>query len=342
MKRWIVIYLFLCATLVFVLVVLRPQTNQGAAFAQQNNTQYPTSTPYPTNTFIPTVTIGYEETLIVAQSTADEARRINAVVTSEYEQRVLEQLQMTAEEDRRIQERLSWTATAALTSIPLTQTQQSVINTQIPMQNNLALAQLTATAQAPTQIAALIQAQESVQFVRLNKTVDVIAKIVLIVFILSIVWFFFSFPVQPKQEIPEPPSETVVMLKQDHGQGSFSLKRTVIPCTREQLTELALKVTTGKKTLAINNWEGADTLFTRPTILRVRSWLHLNKFAVSTDDNQLVPTPEGFDFFAAWLGNQVLPDEYEFDDINTPSPSHDFSMRNHEYEHKHGKEEAVS
>jgi len=314
MKHWIVIYLFLCAALVFVLVVLRPQTNRGAAFAQQNNTQYPTSTPYPTNTFIPTVTIGYESTLAIAQATADEARRINAVVTSEYEQRVLEQLQMTAEEDRRIQERLSWTATAALTSIPLTQTQQSVINTQIPMQNNLALAQLTATAQAPTQIAALIQAQESVQFVRLNNIANVVGKVAAIAFVLAFIYFCLKFPVQPKQELVEQPSETVVVMKQNNGQAT-NWKRLVIPCSPEQLTELAELAVNGEKKFGINRLETQSRLFRsqRETLLKVREWLQINKFVIQDENGSVTLNADGETFFTEWFELHKLPDTYEFE-----------------------------
>lgn len=309
-KRWIVIYLFMCSVLVFILVVLKPKTSNGAAFVQ-SVTQYPTGTPIPTNTFIPSATIGYESTLQVAQSTADEARRINAVVTSEYEQRLLEQVQLTAAYEQRVQEIYSWTVTAALTSVPLTQTQQAVMNTQIPMQNNLAFAQLTATAQAPTQMAALIQAQESVRYVKFNNIMDIIGRFLLMGFMGSLIYFVFKFPVQPKPEVPNP-GETVVMLKRDRGQGSFTMVRNTIPCSPDQLTELAQKIIEGKKTLAINQWEGAGTLFTRPVILAMRAWMRENGFAVATEENQLVPTVEGLDFFLGWLASQKLPSEFEF------------------------------
>jgi len=111
---------------------------------------------------------------------------------------------------------------------------------------------------------------------------------------------------EQKQEL-----ETVVWIKNIKDNGAKSLRYT-IPCSPDQLTELAEKITQGEKTLGINQWEGADTLFTRDVILHVRAWLRDNQFVTPTDDGQLAPTGELFDFFCGWLETKKLPDEYEF------------------------------
>lgn len=269
----------------------------------------------PTAAQIPTATIDYQSTAVIAQQTADEARRVNAMVTSQFEQRFHEQLQMTAEADRRVQEIYAWTVTAALTSIPLTETQQAIINTQIPQQQQLVSAQLTATKEGPTQIVAMIAAENQAKYGRINYLVGMFATGSIGVFAIGIVAFLFRLPMQAKPEPAHealPQTETVIQLKQNHGGGTYSLERMVIPCSPEQLTELAEKITQGLKTLAINQWEGKDTLFTRTVIHQVRGWIRLNEFAVQTDDGQMAPTNDFLNFLMGWLDKQALPAEFEF------------------------------
>ncbi len=279
-----------------------------------------TSTPRPTRTPVPTATIGYRETAIVAQATADEARRVNAVVTAAFEQRALARLQMTAQYEQRVREIYSWTATAALTSVPLTATQQAALNTQIPMRSTLESAYLTATHSAPTQEAAM---QQAIYF-RKYGAVDHFARwffiLVICVSLLALVAWMLRNPVLPKQTTEEQVEkdyddepETVVMLKRPGTGGDFSKQRFVIPCTSDQLTELCNGIVNGGRSFAINQWEGKDTLFTRDTILRVRGWFEMNTLAVHSPDNQLTATPEGEDFMYSWLESHRLPDNYYFE-----------------------------
>jgi len=87
--------------------------------------------------------------------------------------------------------------------------------------------------------------------------------------------FIFRLPI-PKQESIIEVEEKSTNLKQLFGYktkktGGANSTRHAIPCTPEQLSELAENIRQGKKTLAINQWEGFGTLFTRPVILRVRA-----------------------------------------------------------------------
>lgn len=300
----------------------------GQVQALDNPTQYPgavaTITAWPTQTPVPTSTIGYEATAQMAQATADEARRVNAMVTAEHEQRIQAQLMLTAQYEQQIQEIYSWTITAALTSVPLTATQQAIINTQIIQEQAIVAAQMTATHQAPTQVAAMARAQTEVRYANFYKMAQIFGLFSVGAFCLAIVFFILRNPVVRSEptEVDDVPEvrETVIQIKRDDGHGSISLQRQVVPCSPEQLTELAEKVLSGEKTLAINQWEGKDTQFTRPVIQQVRGWLQMNKYAISTGDGQLAPTPDGLDFLNEWLNTQRLPTEYGFRNDTKPAP----------------------
>jgi len=325
--------LFLFGSILFIAVmfirwigiqVSASQYRGVQAQAITNNTEYPseTRTQQPTVTLIPSATIGYQETAVIAQQTAMEAVRINAGITAEYEVRIQEQLQMTAEYEQRVQEIYQWTATAALTTIPLTATQQAMLNIQIPTQQAIIADHMTATHEAPTQIVAMINAKNHEKFGEVSYLSGIAGPWITLILVVGVLVFLFRLPVANKSETPERESqlETVVWIRNTKDNGAKS-KRMTIPCTPKQLTELAENITQGKKTLGINQWEGKDTLFTRDVILRVRAWLRDNQFVTPTDDGQLAPNNELFDFLCGWLESHQLPTEYEFGEKNVQTPA---------------------
>lgn len=290
-----------------------PQLARAQALAP-SNTEYPTSTRLITATATSVPTIDYQSTAIVAQATADEARRINAMATAEYVALLNEQLKMTAEIERQEFERDSWTATAALISIPLTSTQQAVLNVQVPTQQALISAQLTATKNAPTQIVAMVNAQNYQRYGKADYVLRMIFLASIAFFAIGITIYLLRQPVpQSKPVAIKQPvkTETVVWIK-DQNNGGATSTRFVLPCTPDQLTEFAEQITQGRKTLAINNWEGAGTSFSRDAILKVRSWLRDNGFASQTGDGQLAPTNELLAFLIGWLDTRQLPVDYQF------------------------------
>ncbi len=291
-----------------------------------NNTEYPTATytQRPTETIIPSATIDYQQTAIVAQSTADEARRINSMATAEYMRLVNEQLAMTQVVEQQNFMIQSWTATAALTTIPLTATQQAVNNTQIPQAQLIAAAQLTATKGAPTQLVAMENAKNYVKFAETNQRVNVVGKLSIIVFILGVLAFMFIYPMPAKSEPIETEEkesqlETVVWLKNTKDNGAAS-SRMVVPCSPEQLTELAEKITQGVTTFGINQWEQNCKTFKsdRNVIHAVRGWLQVNKFAYANGQGELAPSDEGLDFLCGWLDKQQLSNGFEFETPHSP------------------------
>lgn len=292
-----------------------------------NNTEYPTATytQQPTATIIPTATIDYQQTAIVAQSTADEARRINSMATAEYVRLLNEQLAMTQVVEQQNFIINSWTATAALTTIPLTATQQAVNNTQIPAQQNFVIAQMSATANAPTQIVAMTRADDYKKYSWIDNVVNIIGKFAISIFAIGIVVFIFRIPMvnkpEPTQE-KESQLETVVWLKNTKDNGAAS-SRMVVPCSPEQLTELAEKITQGVTTFGINQWEQNCKMFKsdRNVIHAVRGWLQVNKFAYANGKGELAPSDEGLDFLCGWLESKTLPTEYEFGVPHSPEMS---------------------
>ncbi len=264
----------------------------------------------PTRTPVPSATIGYQETAIVAQATADEARRVNAVVTAAFEQRVQEQLQMTAQHEQRVQEIYSWTATAALTSVPLTATQQAALNTQIPMKSTLESAYLTATHSAPTQEAAM---QQAIYYKKYG-AVDYFARwffvVVIGAFLLGLLAWILRNPVL--REPATQAEETVIWLKNEKDKGASST-RYAVPCSPEQLTELSELVVNGEKTFGINRLENGSRTLRRSVLYQVREFLTLNEFAVDAGAGQIALNEAGAQFLTAWFDEHELPNGYNFD-----------------------------
>ncbi len=295
-----------------------------------------TATPQPTASIVPTVTVDYQATLVIAQQTADEARRVNAMVTAEYQQRAQEQLQMTAQFEQRIQEIYSWTATAALTAIPLTATQQSINNTQAVERNQIVIAQMTATAAYPTQIIAVNNAMNKATFGKAYYVFGMFAIFSLGVLMLSGVYWIAKNPVMTKtqpeidDEVEAEPAqpETVTRINLYTNNGAHSESHDV-PCSPDQLSEFAEKFLEGA-TLRINNWEGSNTLWTRDVYIPFREWM-IKAGLVQEDvkpngSSQVTPKPELTVFLKGWLDGGVLPAGYEFETPRSPdsdkTPNH--------------------
>lgn len=290
---------------------------------------------------VPTVTIAYQATaeiantqVAIAQATANEASRLNTQATAEFEQRVQAQLQMTHEYEMQVFEAYAWTVTAALTSVPLTATQQAVINTQIPMQQAIARAEMTKVKEAPTQMKALIEAEQYAKYWPVEFMIRMFAFMALGVFLIGLGVFAYrqAQSMAPVATIPEPTaipemdpvpqvvrtyqvSSTPVIVSDNAGGGFGTTYKYSVPCSPEQLTELAEKILSGEKnkTLAINEWEGSDTKMTRSTLVRLRSWLQTNRFAESIGAGRVVLATTGENFLRGWLDAQTLPTEYDFE-----------------------------
>ena len=312
-------------------------------------TEYRTPQPTATASIVPTATTGYEATAhaaetsaYIAQSTADAANRVMVQATNDQQQREHETAMQNADATAQAQAdkftRDGWTATAALTAIPLTSTAQVDNMTAIADYKAVTIAQLTATAALPTQIVAESNARTQAQLAPVFAFVQLFAIFAIGVFMLFAAWFmrWYWMREDARQAVaahnaspqgvaerngfisiaPEPefiqPTETVITVRQDHGDGNMRMDKYTVPCTREQLLQVAENVLTKGWTLAINQWESAETLFTRNTFGKLRSWLQSNQFAVSAGSGTLALSPEGQAFLDAFLNAAQLPTEYQF------------------------------
>jgi hypothetical protein len=299
---------------------MQPNAGVRAAQDQHTPTEYATPTFIPTHTPVPTATVGYEATIMVAQATADEARRVNAQATAQHESYLLAQMQLTADAESRHYEMLSWTVTAGPTVIPLTATQQAAANTQMANNQNLLAAQITATHAAPTQYAAMVQIQDSMRYAAVDRFVRMGFLCVIGLFLLSMVWFMRRYaPPAPKPDAPMP-TEIVVQIRHNNGQGTFSQQRLVIPCAPDQLTELAEMAANGEKKFGINRLESSSRTFRnqRATLIAVRQFLIDNGFVITDANGTITLNAAGEEFLASWFDVHKLPDEYEFAPENEP------------------------
>jgi len=289
-----------------------------------------------TSTPVPSPTVDYKSTADTAIQTADEARRVNAVVTAGYEQRILEQVRITEANNQRAFERERWTATAALTSIPLTASQQAVLNTQIPRQQEMVFAQITATWAAPTQIVAIANAEKAAKFSKSIAISQLIGTWAVIMFIIAIVIFLFTHPslkgtnyeidANDEDDAEEEPRKMTIDFE-NRSHGRYGASRSVLPLDEVTgpalLDEFASAILNKEKTLGINHWEGEGTLWTRDIYLPFRAWLRnpfnedprniKRAFAIVDERGHLVPTTHLYEFLNHWVNTRKLTDEHEFE-----------------------------
>jgi len=292
-----------------------------------------------TKTPIPTATIDFNATSQVAlsqvvvalnqaatsQAEADAANRLVVEATSAHEQREHEIALSNAQGTQQAQAKnmivYGWTVTAAYTSIPLTQTQQSAINTQVPRQQALMSGALTATKEAPTQMVAMTNAENYSRYWMVEFVLRMFIFVGMSVFLFGIGAFaFYKRKGQEEENIVDeilqelPQTETVLRVETNHDTAFPTMSRMIVPCTPNQFTELVKGVLTDGKTLGINQWEGAESVFTRDEFTPVRNWLLSNRLAQhSSGRGALMLTAEGESIFIEWLNSYTLPAAYKFE-----------------------------
>jgi hypothetical protein len=291
----------------------KPAGNQVIALTTEYQS---TATPKPTNTLVPTATIDYQQTAIVAQGTADEARRVNAQATAQHEEILNQQMQATQVVEQQDFAKLSWTAEAVNTVIPLTATQQAVINTQIPRQQAIVSGQLTATKEAPAQARAMIDSQLQAKYGAVNYIVSMFAMGAISIFAIGLIVFLFVRVRDPKEQVPAEPIKPAIfedMYKIDLGQGDYSIrKKHEVPCTHEQLTELSELVVNGEQTFGINRLENTSRTLSRDVLYQMRGFYLDNNLAVPAGAGQIALNDEGERFHQYWFDRHELPTEYKF------------------------------
>lgn len=303
----------------------------GTPEAQRSATPVATAT----ETITPSPTVDWKGTAIVAQATADEARRLDTQATAAYEQRLHDESAWTAQADVWTAQSNQATATAYGTSVPLTGTARSEDLTAISGYMTMTSGQMTAVKEAPTQSKAMTDARIYEEHGETDFIIRMFVLAALGVFLFGI--GVFAFGAKPKaQEAMSVPAtqrrnepdliplrhdrETVVKVKTDNGQGFGQEILMTVPCTREQLTELADGVINGGMTLGVNNWEGDKTLLTRAVIGRLRHFFEANKMANKDAGGRVSLNERGMAFLHAWIRQGVLPHSYTFPQSESTEP----------------------
>jgi len=250
---------------------------------------------------IPTATIGYEATAQVAQETANAALAIANAAN-------LEQARITADAEERIHAetmaahdiihmsldlentKVAATQTAAPRSIPATQTHEAFVVEQSEDIRTMQSVRATETAYGPE----LTRQQAQADNFHLYKLIQ------LCILGLIIFWLVAMFSFLKRRTTLEIERERTkqAAMKKDYGkiagEGEIKIRfkngtRTwddIIPCTPALLLEWAEGMRDGKS-MAINEWEGAETEWTRDLILPFRQFLVRNGLA-SRDNNNIV------------------------------------------------------
>lgn len=327
MKRFpIVLVISLVALAAYFMMTRKtpPQTAQVMALGMTTvPTQIPTSTPAPPPTIDYNATsVSFQNQAIDARETADAAIAINAAVTSEYEQRVQEQLQMTAQADLLYFQMQGWTQTAAPTAIMLTATQQAIINTQVAGQQTLEAGRLTATAQAPALMIQIADANNYAQHKQTGLIIGWIFQLLLSTAALLGVILTFILLFRPGKKVIENPEASVEpidptltpYIREDHGGGDYT--KWFVPCTEEQLTELGEMVVNGERNLAINRLETTSRTLRRPTLIHLRKFFRMNGFATELGNGEIALNDRAVTFIQQWFEDHELVSGYQFGEEN--------------------------
>jgi hypothetical protein len=296
-----------------------------------------TRVPAATGTPLPTATIGYQATAAVAETarvaaegTSVAAARLMVEATAAHEARLQDQMRLTAEAEQRSFAAFSWTATARFTSVPATQTQQAIQNTQIAGYQTMTAGQLTATYIAPTQVVALAWAEAEAETALWRSWMEVFAMGAVGLSMMGLTGFVFwkwkaglvmvTPAVEGGDEVHE--MDVTHVKTVDRSGGNLKIDWWAVPCSPDALTEFAQGILSGSKTLAINHWEGAASEhFSRESIKAMRNWMQGNSFALSVGGGVLALTDRshvgegrmgGREFLTSWLEHRALPDGYLF------------------------------
>ena len=315
MKKYVVLSLltFLLASCGQVSNSIRNTTERRQSSPQPTQV-YSTSTPYPT------ATIGWEQTAINAQSTSDAAIRLMVQATSDEANRQQERLLMTATIDLATIQAGQLTAqsdiatsTAALTAVPLTGT--AVVQDREIAKTEMSGAQtaLLETKNAPTHIIEMAKAESEAKWAETNEKINMGVKVAVsfFVFVLTALMIIVILRREHKPEeepIHVKPLDDIPFVK-DASHPRERYIRASVPCTKEQLIELADGVINRDMTLSFNSWEGTTV---HKVLKDMREFMSENHFVklVKGGDGRLDMLAAGEQFLRDVLDNQEPPAPY--------------------------------
>ena len=357
--------------IIFLLAIFLTACSGEAMPTQEPNALMATqAAATPTMTRVPSPTLDHAMTIAVAQTQADGERQnahraqqeaINAQqtsvaagvelarITEAHEAGLITIMQATQSAEaiamQATQQVQGWTATAALTSVPATQTQQAINNTQIPAQQKIMSTAQSMTIVAPTLVAQIIETQERAKYGWINYVVISLVSVTAVALMVYIILFInhnLKATEQTEAQEVEPfivplDEPLVVTVKTDAPYPHADI--LTVPCTPDMLTEFADGIVNEYKQLAVKYWEGSmSKLWTRELYYPMRHFMQANQYAQSAGgkDGRLVLLAAGEAFLRGWLTTQSLPHRYKFNPNIVANPAE--TSLNHE---AHGQEKAA-
>lgn len=323
------------------------------AQALTTDTEYRTPQPTATQSPVPTATIEYKATAnaaetqaYIAQATADEANRVMVQATNDQQQREHETAMQNAQGTQQAQSnamvQYGWTATAALTTVPLTATAQVDNMTAIANYKAVTIAEITATAHAPTQTVADANAKTQAQLAPAFALAQLFALFAIGFFavfaVLFMRWYWMRedaraelesranspesiaarnglMPIPENFIMPNAPIEPRPAPRVERPMTAENLKYT-IPSAQEQFDIFAEKLVTGEMALSINRWETSGLISgvknVRAWIKNMRGWMHANGFGVFNENDEMTLVQAGREWLEHYLEKRILPTEYQF------------------------------
>lgn len=289
----------------------------------------------------PTATLDYQATIDAANAGADQAQEnsriaqqdaINARETSQAAQVAIVAFTAQAEQVeleyvRATQQIEAWTATAVLTSMPATMTQQAINNTQIPAQQMIISTAQAMTIAAPTVAAAMLDTQQRAKYGWINYMAAGLMSLTATVLMIWAI-IFINHNLRREQEAEQSTDEPFII---PHGEPVQVVVQTTapnqtgeyltIPATAEMLTEFADGIINQGKQMALRYWEGgAANLWTRELYYPMRHFMQTHKYVAGAGgkDGRLVLLAEGEAFLRGWLTSQSLPSRHKLDPNTIP------------------------
>jgi hypothetical protein len=290
------------------------------------NTSLPSATPSAgpsaTATFTPTPTVGWQETAVISQATADAALRLMVDATAAEDQRIFAQSAWTVtaeaythEADMLTAQSNMWTMTAYPTYLPITQTVQARRDIAAATQAADMRTALHATLNAPTQVIAMSNAQAQAKYADLREksTIFIYFSIGSASVLLSLYLLVIAFRSAPAVHIVAPEEPKFIqpipftVKKQD---GSTVWTRAEVPCTKEQLVEFADGIINRNMTCSFGMWEGNKLV--HKSLKAIREFLIEHHFAklVRGSGGAMDLTAEGEQFLHDTIAHNAPPAPY--------------------------------
>lgn len=248
-----------------------------------------------------------QQQAIYSRQTADAAIRYNVDATVTHESLLYSYAQMTQIADAQTQ-------TSIPTSVPQTQTAESISFTQAARSVFMQGTAMAMTRTAPTQVVAMAMAQSQATFAPVMQVIQIFLMLCGCAMLLAITWFALRnspAPRAPGQENLIVPSDMIF----ERNDNVYKRVDPEIPCTLDELLLFADGIVNQHKTMANGQWE-ATPIHRRLKAGTLRTWMTSNHFALAVTGpggeptGEATITKEGRAFLRVCFESTIPPSPY--------------------------------